>query len=43
VEVTIPYLYRRAQENSSVLGGSGEDMENIIKEIGLRIKGRVRV
>jgi hypothetical protein len=37
--VTIPYLHRRAQENSSVLGGSGEDTENIIKELSLRVKG----
>ncbi|KAJ3216690.1 hypothetical protein HDU67_009122 [Dinochytrium kinnereticum] len=37
VEVTIPYLLRRAQENSSVLGGVAEDKQNITDEIWRRL------
>ncbi|KAJ3105534.1 hypothetical protein HDU97_008013 [Phlyctochytrium planicorne] len=37
VEVTIPYLLRRAQENSSLLGGVAEDKQNISDEIMRRL------
>ncbi|KAI8844112.1 FAD-linked oxidoreductase-like protein, partial [Chytriomyces cf. hyalinus JEL632] len=36
VEVTIPYLVRRAQENSAVLGGVKVDKENLWNEIKTR-------
>ena len=36
IEVTIPYLQRRAQENSAVLGAVGEDKRNLIKELKVR-------
>lgn len=36
VEVAIPYLHRRAQENSSVLGGAGEDKRALWEEISRR-------
>ncbi|ORY48275.1 FAD-linked oxidoreductase [Rhizoclosmatium globosum] len=36
IDVTIPYLLRRAQENSSVLGGVGEDKRELVAEIKRR-------
>ncbi|KAJ3299972.1 hypothetical protein HDU76_006185 [Blyttiomyces sp. JEL0837] len=36
IDVTIPYLLRRAQENSAVLGGVAEDKKNLSEEIALR-------
>eukprot|EP00842_Homolaphlyctis_polyrhiza_P005199 jgi/Hompol1/5680/HPOL_004627-RA len=41
VEVTVPYLHRRAQENSSVLGAVGEDRRNLFTELKIRM-GLVR-
>ncbi|KAJ1568722.1 hypothetical protein HK096_005532, partial [Nowakowskiella sp. JEL0078] len=32
LNVTIPYLLRRAQENSSLLGGAGQDRKDIVAE-----------
>jgi proline dehydrogenase len=41
VAVTIPYLHRRAQENSSILtGGVKEDKENLLKELRIRFFGK---
>ncbi|KAH9247206.1 hypothetical protein BASA83_000359 [Batrachochytrium salamandrivorans] len=42
IEVTVPYLQRRAQENSSVLGGVGEDRRNVLSELKIRL-GLLRV
>ncbi|KAJ3128379.1 hypothetical protein HK098_004626 [Nowakowskiella sp. JEL0407] len=39
VGVTIPYLLRRAQENSAVLGGGEEDRKGIVKELSRRFFG----
>ncbi|KAI9352688.1 FAD-linked oxidoreductase-like protein [Obelidium mucronatum] len=36
IDVTLPYLLRRAQENSSVLGGVGEDKRELVAEIKRR-------
>ncbi|KAI9354568.1 FAD-linked oxidoreductase-like protein [Zopfochytrium polystomum] len=36
IKVTIPYLLRRAQENSAVLGGVADDKRNLAKELRLR-------
>ncbi len=37
IEVTIPYLIRRAQENSSVLtGGVADDIDDLKRELKLR-------
>ncbi|KAI8611043.1 FAD-linked oxidoreductase-like protein [Chytriomyces sp. MP71] len=38
IDVTIPYLLRRAQENSSVLGGVGEDKRELVAELGRRMR-----
>jgi hypothetical protein len=40
VEVAIPYLHRRAQENASVLGGVGEDKRQIWDELSRRLTGK---
>lgn len=40
IEVAIPYLHRRAQENSSVLGGVGEDKRQIWEELSRRLTGK---
>ncbi|KAJ3116883.1 hypothetical protein HDU96_008546 [Phlyctochytrium bullatum] len=37
VEVTIPYLLRRAEENSSMLGGVSDDLKNLTREISTRL------
>ncbi|KAJ8326373.1 proline dehydrogenase [Batrachochytrium dendrobatidis] len=37
IEVTVPYLQRRAQENSSVIGGVGEDRRNVLSELKIRM------
>jgi len=37
LDVTIPYLHRRAQENSSMLGTTGEDQKNILTELKIRL------
>ncbi|KAJ3417232.1 hypothetical protein HDV05_006438 [Chytridiales sp. JEL 0842] len=39
INVTIPYLLRRAQENSAVLGGVAEDKKNLYAEIQRRFGG----
>ncbi|KAJ3068625.1 hypothetical protein HDU98_008218 [Podochytrium sp. JEL0797] len=36
IDVTIPYLLRRAQENQSVLGGVGEDKRELVTELKRR-------
>ncbi|KAJ3251842.1 hypothetical protein HDU77_005626 [Chytriomyces hyalinus] len=41
IDVTIPYLLRRAQENSSVLGGVGEDKQELVAELGRRMRSEV--
>ncbi|KAJ3043867.1 hypothetical protein HDV00_003905 [Rhizophlyctis rosea] len=40
IEVTIPYLQRRAQENSAILGGgaTAEDKSGLIEELKKRLK-----
>ncbi|KAJ3383025.1 hypothetical protein HDU84_003895 [Entophlyctis sp. JEL0112] len=38
VEVCVPYLLRRAQENSTVLGGVGEDKRDLEAEISRRLR-----
>ncbi|KAL2912652.1 proline dehydrogenase [Polyrhizophydium stewartii] len=42
VQVTVPYLHRRAQENSAVLGAVSEDKRNLLTELKIRM-GLVRV
>ncbi|KAJ1569173.1 hypothetical protein HK405_008859 [Cladochytrium tenue] len=37
VKVTIPYLLRRAKENSAALGGAAEDRANLLRELRHRI------
>nr|KAJ3420125.1 hypothetical protein HK105_006063 [Polyrhizophydium stewartii] len=41
VQVTVPYLHRRAQENSAVLGAVSEDKRNLLTELKIRM-GLVR-
>ncbi|KAI8927150.1 FAD-linked oxidoreductase-like protein [Entophlyctis helioformis] len=41
IEVTVPYLHRRAQENSAVLGALGDDKRNLMTELKIRM-GLVR-
>ena len=38
IEKVMPYLFRRAQENTSVAGQSGRELELIVKEIRRRRK-----
>jgi proline dehydrogenase len=38
VEVTIPYLHRRAVENSAAMAHAGEDLRNLAREIRFRLK-----
>jgi len=40
VKVTIPYLIRRSQENSSVLGGASADRQNLFNELARRVHGK---
>lgn len=40
VNEVIPYLIRRAQENSSVLGGASKERELIVQEVKDRLLGR---
>jgi len=39
VDETMPYLLRRAQENSDVLGGVGVDLEHLQNELKKRVSG----
>jgi proline dehydrogenase len=43
VEEVMPYLIRRAQENSSALGGAQKEMEMIQSELWRRAKSAVRM
>lgn len=40
VEETIPYLLRRAQENSGIMGGARNELKGLLKELNRRISGK---
>ncbi|PFH32813.1 proline dehydrogenase [Besnoitia besnoiti] len=39
VDVTIPYLLRRAQENAGMMGGAGRELFFVAEEVKNRVKG----
>lgn len=40
IEEVVPYLVRRAEENSSLMGGVAKDKDILFKEIRARITGK---